>query len=47
MEIRLSYLTQKLNRDVKELFEFEAGLDPKDRPPLSTYEPDDWQEFIK
>ena len=47
MEIRLTYLTQKLNRDVKDLFEFEAGMDPEDLPPLSTYGTDDRQEFIK
>jgi len=47
MEIRLTYLTQKLNQDVKELFGFEAGVDPNLPPPLSTYAIEDQQEFIK
>ena len=47
MEIRLIYLTQKLNQDVKELFGFEAGVDPNLPPPLSTYAIEDQQEFIK
>jgi formate dehydrogenase subunit beta len=47
MEIRLIYLTQRLNQDVKELFGFEAGVDPNSPPPLSTYGIEDQQEFIK
>jgi len=47
MEIRLTYLTQRLNRDVKELFGFEAGIVPDAPPPLSTFDTEDKQEFIK
>jgi ferredoxin len=47
MEIRLTYLTQKLNLDVKELFGFETGIDKEALPPLSTFEVNDRQEFIK
>jgi ferredoxin len=47
MDIRLTYLTQKLNQDVKELFSFETGIDAEAPPPLSTYEAEDRQEFIK
>jgi formate dehydrogenase subunit beta len=47
MEIRLTYLTQKLNLDAKELFSFETGIDADVPPPLSTFETDDKQEFIK
>jgi ferredoxin len=47
MEIRLTYLTQKLNLDVKEIFGFETGIDGNTPPPLSTYEIEDRQEFIK
>ncbi|NWG03411.1 MAG: 4Fe-4S binding protein [Syntrophaceae bacterium] len=47
MEIRLTYLTQKLNRDVKELFNYETGIEPDIPPPLSTYEIEDKQDFIK
>jgi hypothetical protein len=47
MEIRLTYLTQKLNQDVKELFDFETGINGETPAPLSTYETEDRQEFIK
>lgn len=47
MDIRLTYLTQKLNLDVKELFHFETGIDAETLPPLSTYETEDRQDFIK
>jgi len=47
MGIRLTYLTQKLNRDVKELYHFETGIDTEAPPPLSTYEIEDKQDFIK
>jgi ferredoxin len=47
MDIRLTYLTQKLNLDVKELFRFEAGIDSQALPPLATYEVEDQQEFMK
>jgi ferredoxin len=47
MEIKLTYLTQKLNQDVKELYGFETGVDPDAPPPLATYKTEDRQEFIK
>lgn len=47
MEIPLTFFTQKLNQDVKELFGFEAGLDSKTPPPLSTFEVEDKGDFIK
>ena len=47
MEIRLGYLTQKLNQDVKDLFNFETGIDSEASPPLSTFDIDDNQDFIK
>jgi ferredoxin len=47
MEIRLTYLTQKLDQDVRELFNFETGIDPDAAAPLSTFEIDDRQDFIK
>ncbi len=47
MEIRLTYLTQKLNQEVKERFGFETGIDRDASPPLSTFEIEDKQEFIK
>lgn len=47
MEIRFNHLTQRLNHDAKELFGFEAGIDPEALPPLSTFDIEDRQEFIK
>lgn len=47
MEIRLTYLTQRLNLDAKELYDFEAGCDAELPPPLSTFKTEDRQEFIK
>jgi len=47
MEIKLNYMTQRLNQDVKELYGFETGVDKDIPPPLSTFETEDKQEFIK
>ena len=47
MEIKLNYMTQRLNQDVKELYGFETGVDKDASPPLSTFETEDKQEFIK
>ncbi len=47
MDIQLTYLTQKLNRDVMELYGFESGVNSETPPPLSTFDPEDQQEFIK
>lgn len=47
MNIRLTYMTQKLNQEVKDLFDFEAGMDPETLPPMATYKVEDKQEFIK
>jgi len=41
MEIDLVYLTGKLNKDVQELYGFEAGMSPEELPPLATFAPDD------
>jgi ferredoxin len=47
MDIRLTHLTQKLNQEVKDLYGFETGIQPETLPPLSTFNPEDEQEFIK
>jgi formate dehydrogenase subunit beta len=47
MDIPLVYLTQKLNEAVEELFDFKAGVDDKATAPLSTYNAEDRQEFMK
>ncbi len=45
--VDIFYLTQKINRDVKELFDFETGVDLDTPPPLATYRMDDGEDFIK
>lgn len=46
MEINLRFLTRKINKEVKDYFNFEAGLDMKASPPLSTFSEQDRQDFI-
>ena len=45
--IPMRQFTKKLNKDALELFSWEAGLDPEQRPPLDLYRPDDYNDFIK
>lgn len=45
--IKVRQFTKKLEKDVKELFNYEAGINPDMRPALDFYRPDDPQEFIK
>lgn len=37
VDIPLSLLNQKLEKNVKELFDFQAGLSPEEQPPLATF----------
>ncbi len=43
----LKLYNDKLRKDVKEIFAFEAGLDPAAKPPLTAYRTDDRNDFIK
>ena len=47
MGIKVRLLTKKLEKDCLELFDWEAGMSLKKRPPLDTYRPNDPDEFIK
>lgn len=47
MGIPVRQFTKKLEKDVKELYGYEAGVVVEGRPPLDTYRPDDPQDFIK
>jgi formate dehydrogenase subunit beta len=47
MSIKVRQLTKKLEKDIIELYDYEAGLSLDRRPPLDTYRPDDPQEFIR
>jgi formate dehydrogenase subunit beta len=46
MGIDLRRLTKKIEKDVKDLFNYEAGISLEDVPPLAIFNPDDPQEFI-
>ena len=39
--------TRKLNKDVLDLFGWEAGMSLDQRPPLDVYRPDDYNDFIR
>ena len=39
MEIPVALVKEKLNQIVKELLDYEAGLDPEAKPPLMTFDP--------
>jgi formate dehydrogenase (coenzyme F420) beta subunit len=45
--IKMRQFTKKMEKDIKELYGYEAGVLPDQRPPLDTYRPDDPQQFIK
>lgn len=47
MEVDLRFLNKKIEKDVRGLFSFEAGINPDEPPPLATFKPDDPEEFIK
>ena len=47
MDIPVRQFTKKLNKDVQELFSWEAGLSLDQRPPLDVYRPDDYNDFIR
>jgi Na+-translocating ferredoxin:NAD+ oxidoreductase RnfC subunit len=47
MHIDLRTLGRKLEKDVRELFSFEPGMDVEGAPLLGSFRPDDPQEFIK
>ena len=46
-DIDLRMLTKKIENDVKEMFDSEAGLSLDDKAPLTSYKPTDPEEFIK
>jgi formate dehydrogenase (coenzyme F420) beta subunit len=45
--IRVRQFTKKLEKDVLDLYGYEAGVLPDQRPPLDTYRPQDPEPFIK
>ncbi len=47
MDVDLRFFNKKIEKDVRDLFSHEAGIDPEAAPPLNTYNTDDYDEFIK
>ncbi len=47
MDIDVRAFTRKLNKDVFQMYGWEAGCDIEKRPPLDTFNPDDSNEYIK
>ena len=45
--ISVRQFTRKLNKDVRDLFSWEAGLSVDQRPPLDVYRPDDYDGFVR
>ncbi len=44
--IKVRLFTKKLEKEVKELYGYEAGVISDQRPPLDTYRPDDPEPFL-
>lgn len=47
MDIPLNLLNRKMAKELKEMFDYEAGFEVNDKGPLSSYEEKDDQSFIK
>jgi len=47
VDINMRLFTRRLNKDSLELYGCEAGLSIEERPPLDTYRPDDYDNFIR
>jgi ferredoxin len=46
MDIPLMELNKKIEKDIMELYEYTAGIDPDGKPLLATFNPNDPEEFI-
>lgn len=44
--IKLRFLTSKIEKDIRQMYEYEPGLDPEAIPPLSVYRPNDPEDFV-
>jgi Na+-translocating ferredoxin:NAD+ oxidoreductase RnfC subunit len=47
LNIKVRQFTRLLEKDIRELYGYEAGMSLDSQPPLTVYLPDDPQEFIK
>ncbi len=46
MDIKMTYLTDKLNEDMLKLYNFEAGMDDVTQPPFAAFNMDDEKRFV-
>lgn len=46
MDIKMTYLTDKLNQDMLDIYEFEAGMDSNTQPPFASFNMDDKKRFV-
>jgi coenzyme F420-reducing hydrogenase beta subunit len=46
MDIKMTYLTDKLNNDMLEVYQFEAGMDDETQPPFAAFNLDDKNRFV-
>jgi ferredoxin len=47
MDIKMTYLTDKLNQDMQQLYGFEVGADEEAQPPFAALTMDDKQRFVR
>jgi hypothetical protein len=47
MGIDIRKLTKKIEKDVKQLFHYQAGINLEDVPPLAAFSLDDPQQFVR
>lgn len=47
MEIKMEYITDKLNQDMKDMYGFEVGANDTDQPPFAAFSLDDRDRFIE
>jgi len=46
MDIKMTYLTDKLNEDMHEVYEFEPGMNDTTQPPFASFNLDDKKRFV-
>jgi hypothetical protein len=47
MDIKMTYLTDKLNYDMVQQYEFEAGASDEAQPPFAAFTLDDKNRFVR
>ena len=46
MDIPLTELNKKIEKDIKEMFDYTPGINAEEKPLLAMFKPDDPEEFI-